>query len=162
MTAATPADPLRTDPPEDPAERPRARLRSVRLAPPVAEEEPGPAVCPLLGLRDDPQSRALFPRSDHVCAQPGVGSPTLGWQRLYCIGDAYPTCPYLQPPAPRPPTRRRWWQRMSRYWLPTCVTLAALDALAIALVLASIVAGSGAASGPAGAMSALGRPWSPV
>ena len=54
------------------------------------------AVCPHLALRDDPETRALYPRMDHVCRLPRVYPPSLQWQQRYCTGQHYDLCPHFR------------------------------------------------------------------
>jgi LysM repeat protein len=71
-------------------------------------------ICPFLALEDDPETRAAYPRTDHVCALPAAAVLTLGWQRSYCLSSQHIACRYYQEglwPRTRsnkPGKRRRW------------------------------------------------------
>ncbi|CCF84312.1 LysM peptidoglycan-binding domain-containing protein [Nitrolancea hollandica] len=51
--------------------------------------------CPLLGLRDDPATHALYPRDDHQCGVAGVGAPSLEQQAGYCLSTRHAQCPHF-------------------------------------------------------------------
>jgi LysM repeat protein len=59
-------------------------------------EAQGP--CPHLGLVDDPDTGALYPRTDHRCFLPGTSNaaPDTAWQERYCLSGRHDQCPLLR------------------------------------------------------------------
>jgi LysM repeat protein len=53
-------------------------------------------ICPFLGLADDPETRAAYPRTDHICTLPAAAALTLGWQRSFCLASQHTECRYFQ------------------------------------------------------------------
>jgi LysM repeat protein len=100
------------------------------------------ATCPLLGLHDDPATRALYPRSDHRCGTPGVDPPALDWQTRYCLNAQHTQCPHfagrqLEPASPGGTGRRKSGRPR---WLIVTTILAGLAALlGTGIVLAVVV-----------------------
>ncbi|MHB8132794.1 MAG: LysM peptidoglycan-binding domain-containing protein [Anaerolineaceae bacterium] len=62
--------------------------------------------CPLLGLKDDDQSRLAFASESHACYRSGKGKPiSIAHQREFCLEKEHITCPIfinagLNPPKP--------------------------------------------------------------
>lgn len=48
--------------------------------------------CPYLGLRDDPDSRASYPRPDHVCVGLRRHDIDLRWQERFCLSSSFAQC----------------------------------------------------------------------
>jgi LysM repeat protein len=82
--------------------------------PPQAHSVEMAHICPCLGLADDPETRAAYPRTDHICTLPGAAALTLGWQRSFCLSSQHTACCYFQDGAwprarsSRSSARRRW------------------------------------------------------
>jgi LysM repeat protein len=71
-------------------------------------------ICPYLALADDPDTRAAYPRTDHICTLPAAAALTIGWQRSFCLHSQHTACRYFQDGSwPRARSgklsqRRRW------------------------------------------------------
>jgi LysM repeat protein len=71
-------------------------------------------ICPCLALADDPETRAAYPRTDHICNLPRAAVLTFGWQRSFCLNSQHTECRYFQEGSwprtrsSRAGTRRRW------------------------------------------------------
>jgi LysM repeat protein len=71
-------------------------------------------ICPCLGLADDPETRAAYPRTDHICTLPGAAALTLSWQQSFCLSSQHSMCRYFEAGtwprtrSGRSVQRRRW------------------------------------------------------
>lgn len=73
--------------------------------------EPTPAICPHLGLLDDPTTSMLFPSEDNLCRCTGeLFIPSSDHQHDYCLTPAFVRCPLLQPEAKRRVSRALIWR----------------------------------------------------
>ncbi len=93
--------------------------------------------CPFLALRDDPDTHASYPRTDHICRIVGVRIPTLEWQTRHCLGSQYKQCPYFcaeqAESLVRPAAARRLFQR------PSWTISATVVGLGMALVVGAMI-----------------------
>lgn len=50
--------------------------------------------CPYLGIVDDSETSALYPRLDHRCFVPGtrINAPDMSWQNRYCLSGHHEQC----------------------------------------------------------------------
>ena len=62
------------------------------------ERMDNPSVCPYLAFSDDLESRALYPRLDHLCRATKAPRPTASWQSQYCLSANHRDCPYFGRP----------------------------------------------------------------
>ena len=76
----------------------------------IVRDESG-ATCPHLGLEDDPNTSALYARTDHRCLVPGskIKAPDREWQERYCLSGRHDQCPIYRSnalgPVPQPARR---------------------------------------------------------
>lgn len=79
--------------------------------PELADEKALPtrgAICPRLGLRDDPSTAAAYAYAEHVCYEPSrPASIHPDIQTRFCLAGRYPRCPVYQGIEKRPP-RAPW------------------------------------------------------
>jgi hypothetical protein len=65
--------------------------------------------CPNLSLEHDPETSALYLRTDHTCIARGGRRIPMDWQQRHCFGDEYVSCPFYAAdhvlPLPRPQKR---------------------------------------------------------
>jgi LysM repeat protein len=83
-----------------------------------ADDTADAQICPWLGFLDDPESSALYPRSDHRCYVPGAPRPDASWQTRFCLTARHQQCPHFRSTVDRPEPRalvvaprRRWASR---------------------------------------------------
>jgi len=106
------------------------------------------ATCPYLGLLDDPDTHALFPRVDHRCQVPGSITPTpdSDWQERYCLSGRHDQCPLYRAVSQSQtahvtpvPTSRRW-----RLWTGGLIVVVAalLVCAAVLLRIGGVLDGS--------------------
>lgn len=100
------------------------------------------ATCPLLGLQDDPATRALYPRDDHRCGTPGVEPLVLDWQTRYCLNVQHTQCPHFaanQPESASPGGTERRKSGRSRWLIVTMILTGRAALLGTGVVLAVVV-----------------------
>lgn len=108
---------------------------------------PGLCICPHLGLRDDPGTRAAYPRVDHFCARRPASDLTTEWQTQYCLQGQHQSCPLFQLELPEQQHRRIQYvlQRVALHWEFVVIGLMLLigaGATVIGVMLATSPGGS--------------------
>lgn len=100
------------------------------------------ATCPLLGLHDDPDTCALYPRDDHRCGVPGADPPALDWQTRFCLNAQHTQCPHfagrhMEPASPGGIERRK--SGLPRWLIVTMIFAGLAALLGTGVVLAAVV-----------------------
>ena len=67
--------------------------RTAEIVQPIKRDQPM-GTCPYLGIIDDSETSALYPRVDHRCFLPGTRNhaPDMPWQNRYCLSGRHDQC----------------------------------------------------------------------